>query len=128
MADKTAIEKRKEKFSDKSPVEMAQEKLDLAEGMETKNFLEAMTDPSSLVKAGLSLAALAAGAPGAAAAITGLDLLKAPKEMAASKELKRQSTLDAMDDLISTKQAEGQQELQQQMAALDAFTRNPRCS
>jgi len=124
---KDLIKERQKKYSDKdsTPVDMAQAQLDAARGLDEKSFLQTLTDPRSLMKLGLSAAALAAGSPEAAGLITGLDLLESPGEMAASKGAKSQAVGSATKTLMDAKQKEIDNELVELKSRRDLFGNNP---
>ena len=103
MAKETAIDRRKKKFMDLTVEEMAQKRIDDAYAKSEKSFLDAITDPASLVSLGLSAAAVAAGAPEIGALLTGADLLEAPGEMAASKEKRETGIQEAEQAGLDTK-------------------------
>jgi len=104
---KDIIQDHLTKYSeDDTTLEMAQKRLESTEEIETKSFLGSLTDTSSLISHGMSLGALLLGQPGAAAYLSGIDLLKSPGEVARSKQGKAQAVSRAAEGVIAAKDEE----------------------
>ena len=84
MAESNYVDSRIERFSipESEATATSRKKLKDTKAEEDTGFLDAMTDTKSIVHGAAALAALLAGSPAGAAAIAGLDILSAPKEMA----------------------------------------------
>ncbi|MBR9701103.1 hypothetical protein GOV11_04525 [Candidatus Woesearchaeota archaeon] len=105
--------------------DISRDRLQEAESRKEKSFLDSITDPKSIINAGLALGALVSGQPGAAGLIAGIDLLGSPKEMAASKAEKKEDISLATEDLqdqLRKDTADQQKEIDQNITL---FNRDP---